>query len=302
MNLRAIDLNLLTVLDALLDEAHVTRAAERLGMSQPAVSNALERCRHLFKDPLLLRGQGMMRRTPKADSLRLPLKNLLADALALVEPVAPDLMQLQQTVHLNMPDFAASLVVGQLYADVARTAPGVDLVIYPWRGPAAVLDELTKGTVDLAMATLPPPGASFRMRELRRTFYRVVMRKGHPAAADFSLQRWLSHPHVSVSASGDTEASVDRALLAHQLERRVSLIVPSFLMVPNLLLQSDLIAVVPNRFVPKDDGRFAVFEPPIPLDSFPVHIAWHVRRDKDVVVQHVAGLLADAISNDSGEV
>ncbi|WP_328700184.1 LysR family transcriptional regulator [Brucella tritici] len=86
MNLRSLDLNLLVILDALLDEAHVSRAADRLNLTQPAVSNALQRCRVLFNDQLLERGRGTMRRTPKAEALRAPLKTLLAGVLDLVDP------------------------------------------------------------------------------------------------------------------------------------------------------------------------------------------------------------------------
>ncbi|ERI13640.1 LysR family transcriptional regulator [Brucella intermedia] len=107
MNLRSIDLNLLVVLDALLDEAHVGRAANRVGLSQPAASAALQRCRELFGDELLERGRGTMRRTVRAESLRAPLKSLLAGITELVDPSEPPLEEIRQSLRLSMADYPA---------------------------------------------------------------------------------------------------------------------------------------------------------------------------------------------------
>ncbi|WP_198148023.1 LysR family transcriptional regulator [Elstera litoralis] len=131
MNLRTIDLNLLVILDALLDEAHVSRAADRLGLSQPATSAALERCRHLFADPLLERGKAGMRATPKAEALRAPIKSLLADIQGLVNPPETDLATLRQTIRIIMADHPAAMIVGPLHHRLSKTAPGLDLVIQP---------------------------------------------------------------------------------------------------------------------------------------------------------------------------
>ncbi|ATU90778.1 LysR family transcriptional regulator [Phyllobacterium zundukense] len=293
MNLRSVDLNLLVVLDALLDEAHVSRAADRLGLSQPAASSALERCRHLFNDPLLERGKGMMRLTPKAESLRVPIKNLLAEVEAVLDPPAIDLATLRQTVRVVMADYPAVVIVGPLHQELAKSAPGIDLVIRPWHGgPSDALDGLAKGTIDLAASVFPKIDVSFRRHELLQEHYVVMMRKEHPAAAGFNLEKWLAFPHVLVSGRGHTSGALDEALTVYGKERRVGIVVPSFLMVPLLLAQSDLIAMIPSLCVPKDGAKnFALFEPPIPVDGFALHLAWHVRRDQDPAVQHVAGII-----------
>src|ERR1700756_5383646 len=102
MNLRSFDLNLLVVLDALLDEAHVSRAADRLSLSQPATSAALQRCRHLFGDELLQRGRGTMTRTPKAEALRAPLKSLLTGVVELIDPTDVPLAEIRQTLRITI--------------------------------------------------------------------------------------------------------------------------------------------------------------------------------------------------------
>jgi len=292
MNLRSVDLNLLVVLDALLDEAHVSRAADRLGLSQPATSSALERCRQLFNDPLLERGKGMMRLTPKAESLRAPIKNLLAGVTAVLDPPVADLATLRQTVRIVMADHPAVVIVGPLHQELAKSAPGIDLVIQPWHGAADALDGLAKGTIDLAASVFPKVDVSFRRQELLQEHYLVMMRKDHPAAAGFNLEKWLAFPHVLVSGRGHTRGALDEALAAHGKERRVGIVVPSFLMVPPLLAESDLIAMIPSLCVPKNaEKRFALSKPPIPVDGFALHLAWHVRRDQDPAVQHVASII-----------
>lgn len=292
MNLRSVDLNLLVVLDALLDEAHVSRAADRLGLSQPAASSALERCRHLFNDPLLERGRGRMRLTAKAEALRAPVKNVLADIVAVLDPPAIDLATVRQTVRIVMADYPAVVIAGALHKALAETAPGIDLIIQPWHGANEALDGLAKGTIDLAASVFPKTDVSFQRHELLREHYVVIMRKGHPAADGFDLDKWLAYPHVLVSGRGHTKGPLDDVLTTHGRERRVGIVVPSFVMVPALLADSDLIAMVPSLCVPRDGvEKFALLAPPIPVEGFALHLAWHVRRNKDAAVQHVASIV-----------
>lgn len=292
MNLRAIDLNLLVVLDALLDEGHVSRAAARLGLSQPATSSALDRCRHLFGDPLLVRGRGVMRPTPKAETLRAPLKAMLAQLAAVLDPPAVDLRTIVQAVRIVMADHPATAIIGPLHRRLQVTAPGIDLVVQPWAGAAAALDLLARGAADLAVSVFPVLDQDFRRRELLTERYVVMMRRDHPAAAGFDLERWLAWPHILVSGRAETRGALDDALARLGLDRRIGLVIPSFLMVPPLVAGSDLIAMLPSRCLPAGAERdFALFDPPIPVDGFPVHLAWHVRRDRDPAVRHVADMI-----------
>ncbi|MCR6499723.1 LysR family transcriptional regulator [Shinella sp. CPCC 101442] len=298
MNLRSIDLNLLVILDALLDEAHVSRAGAKLNLSQPATSSALDRCRHLFADPLLERRKGGMRLTPKAQALRDPLKNLLVGIAAVVDAPEESLSDIRQTVRVTTADHPGILIAGPLHRALARSAPGIDLVIQPWHGAPAALESLARGASDIAVSVFPTiDETAFHRETLLDEHYVVAMRKNHPAAGDFSFERWLDYPHILVSGRGDTRSSLDDQLATLGSVRRVGIVVPSFLMVAPLLDDSDLIAMMPAHTLPQDaQGRFHVAPPPIPVAGFPLHLAWHRRRDKDRAVQHVADVLRAVFS------
>ncbi len=296
MNLRSIDLNLLVILDALLDEAHVSRAAERIGLSQPAASSALDRCRQLFRDRLLERGQGGMVLTPKAQALAGPVKEVLGGVAALLGPRESDLATLRQTVRLVMADYPAAVIAPALRARLAVSAPGITLAILPWHGAAAALEGLGRGTVDLAVSVFPAADADFTRRELLRESYLVAMRRDHPAAETFDLDAWLADPHVLVSGRGEARTPVDEALARIGRARRIGMIVPSFSLVPPLLAGSDLLALLPSRCLPSSSQTGLVAHPPpIPVEGFPLHIAWHKRRASDPATRHVAALVEDLI-------
>ncbi|MDO9707526.1 LysR family transcriptional regulator [Paracraurococcus lichenis] len=298
-NLRRLDLNLLVALDALLAEAHVSRAARRLGLSQPATSAALERLRHLFRDPLLERTRGGMRPTPRAEALRAPLRAALDAVAGVLGAAEPDLAGMRRPVRLLLADAPALEAATLLVARLAATAPGVTPVLLPWRGAPDALARLAAGEADLVASVLPPLGPEFRSRPLFEESYCIAMRLHHPAVAGFDLDRWLAHPHVVVSGRGEAATPLDAQLAALGRSRRVGAVVPSFLMVPPLLLRSDLIALLPGRCIPPDlAGELATFAPPVPVDGFRLGLAWHVRRESDALVRHVAALLAGVLGGD----
>ena len=295
-NLRAIDLNLLVVLDALLDEAHVSRAALRLNLSQPAASAALQRCRALFADDLLERGRGTMRRTPKAEALRGPLKSLLAGVRGLVDPPATPLREIARVLRLSMADNPAVAIVGALQRRLRQAAPGVDLVVQPWQGSDVAAQALRTGETDIAVSAFEGDLDGIVRRKLSDERYVVAMRADHPAARGLDLARWLDWPHVVVSGHGARHGILDDLLAREGRERRIGLVVPSFQMVPAVLLESDLIALMPARTVPAADrSGLAVLEPPIPVPGFPLHMAWHRRQDGDPVVGLVAAVMTDIL-------
>lgn len=292
MNLRSIDLNLLVVLDALLEEQHVSRAALRLGLSQPATSSALERCRALFADPLLERRAGGMMRTPRAEALREPIRAILDNITVVIDPRPPVLAELKQPFRIVMADPVATLLTPILQSDLARTAPSVDLIIQPWHGAAAALESLGSGRSDLAVSVFPSVPADFHRDHLVDETYVVVMRAGHPAAAKLDLETWVSYPHILVSGRGEAQGPLDGLLAQQGLRRRVGVVVPSFALATALLLGSDLLAMLPSRSAPAaDDPKFAIRPPPLPVEGFPLHLAWHNRRDNDPLVAHVRAVI-----------
>ncbi len=297
INIRAVDLNLLAVLDALLDEAHVTRAATRLGLSQAAASNALERCRYLFGDPLLERAGRRMRLTPRAEALKPELRAVIADIEAVLTPGSLDLTTIQRTVRIITADIMSALLASPMHQALSLTAPGINLAYQPWQGAEIAVEALERGSSDLAISIFAPLSGDLRSRKLFDERYVVIMRRGHPAALDFNLDRWLAWPHLIVSASGDTRGSLDDILLPFGKSRRVGMAVPSFSMVPEIVRQTDLIALTPTQALggTRRDGLH-IFEPPLPIPAFALSLAWHRRRDDDPVVQHVAEAVGAALA------
>jgi len=297
MNLRTIDLNLLVILDALLDEAHVSRAAQRLGLTQPAVSAALRRCRALFGDPLLDRGRGLMRRTPRGEALRAPLKTLLGEVQALIDPPEIPLDQIRQSIRVMIADQIAALLLPQLLDRLQAAAPGIDLVVRTWRGAEQAYTDLLSGDVHLAMSLFDREAEGIDRRHILDEHYVVVMRADHPAAANFDRDAWLAFPHVVVSGSGETRTPLDARLAALGHRRRIGIVVPSFMMVPDILLATDFIAMMPAHAIPGGLlDRIIVHAPPLPVDGFPLHLAWASRARGDRGLMYVTNELAALVA------
>jgi DNA-binding transcriptional LysR family regulator len=282
------DLNLLVVLDALLEEAHVSRAALRLNLSQPAVSNALQRCRELFDDPLLERGRGTMHRTARAEALRGPLKSLLADVHALVDPPDIALHEIRQVVRITAADDPTFVVAAPLIAALSGSAPGLTVIFQSWSGTDAAAPALLDGETDIAISTFAGDIEGLDRMLLLEESYVVAMRRDHPAAQDFSLEGWLGSPHVVVSGQGALRTPLDAQLAAMNRARRVGVVVASFQLVPPLLSGTDLMAMLPRHGIGlQRHSELVTFEPPIDVPGFPLHLAWHQRQSKDRAVQHV---------------
>lgn len=300
MNLRSIDLNLLVILDALLDEAHVSRASRRLNLSQPATSNALQRCRHLFDDELLERGRGTMRLTQHAEALRGPLKSLLAGVERLVDPPETLLADVERTLRLSMADYPAVTIIQPLQARLRAEAPKIDLVIQPWHGSKVAQAALLAGDTDIAISVFDRELPNICRRELLQETYVVALRDGHPAAVHFNLKRWLEFPHIVVSSQGSTRGNLDDTLDRIGHVRRVGLVVPSFQMVPGVLAQSDMIALLPSRCFPERASAGIVLrDPPIPIPGFSLSMAWLERTSDDVAIKFAIDSLLRVIKGNT---
>lgn len=294
MNLRGIDLNLIVILDALLEEAHVSRAAHRLNLSQPAVSSALQRCRNLFSDRLLERGRGGMSLTPLAETLRAPLRSILAEVETLLSPEEMPLDRIERVVRITTADDPAAMLACPLVEGLARTAPGITVVFRPWLGQEAVTRELVDGDTDIAIAVFDSEIENVEIRPLFDADYVVAMRRGHPAVEAFDLDAWLAWPHVVVSGRGHLRTPLDSQLGSMGFRRRVGLVVPSFQLVPAVLAATDLIAMLPRQSLAAHKHLdLAVFPPPIAVNSFTLKLAWHVRQNLDKAVQHVCGIVRE---------
>jgi DNA-binding transcriptional LysR family regulator len=294
-DIKKVDLNLLVVLDVLLDEGNATRAAARLGYTQPTISGMLARLRDLFGDPLFVRTQRGLLATPRAEGLRGPLKQVLADSRALVarDPFDPAVAEATFTISSN--DYMQQAILAPLVSALRGQAPNVRLAIAP---PITVglADALARGTIDLAI-TIPEFAMSdLPSRLLYRERYLVAVRPQHPLArgAAMTVEAFCGYDHVIVSPTGGSfEGPTDEALMRRGLRRTVRYSVPSFLLLPEILEADDLVALVPSRLLREEDERLVVLEPPLEVPSFDVIAVWHPRVDKDIAHRWLRQFLAE---------
>jgi DNA-binding transcriptional LysR family regulator len=248
MNLNSLDLNLLVALDALLREANVSRAAMRIGLSQPAASHALQRLRDLVKDPLLVRAGTRMELTPRALSLRAPLAQALEQVRGLFVPDAFDAARSERQFRLMMPDLAVELLMPPLMEKITRVAPNVRIDVVPWRGPAIFTAEFAR-TIDLVIS-IGDAFKGFHRQLLYTDSDALAVRRGHPAGAKLKKREaFLQARHVAVIIRGQSEDLIDRWLRPKGIERKIALVVPGYIEALHVAARTDLIAFVPRRLI-----------------------------------------------------
>jgi len=277
------DLNLLAVLDAVLRERSVQRAAERLAMTPSAVSHALARLREVVGDPLLVRTSKGMVPTARAERLAPRLRDALGALQGVFDDDAAfDPSAAQRFFTISSADLAQFVILPPLLKQLAREAPGLRLVVRPPR--PEMLDQLASGAVDLAFSVMQDAPEGFRCQAVFREEFLCMLRKGHPAAAaPLTLERWLSLQHLSVAPRGGPGSIVDDALAKLGKQREIALVVPHFLMAPLIVAETDLALLLPARIA----RRYAtllpleLLPPPLPLAAFTIAQLWHERAHGD---------------------
>ncbi|WP_158784974.1 LysR family transcriptional regulator [Pantoea sp. BAV 3049] len=279
--IRTMDLNLLKALDALLDERSVTRAADRLALTQPAVSGMLTRLRDCFGDPLFSRTQRGIVPTSRALELAAPVKQILSDMDALLQPKAFDPASAELTLTIAATDYALKAVVVPFIARLRQEAPGVKVSVVAI-DYSQLQTQLERGDIDLALVTPETTPEGLHARNLFDEEYVCIMRSDHPQAREaLTLDRFCKLDQVLVSHTGGRfSGATDEALAKIGKKRRVVMAVNSFLMLPEILRVSDLIAVTPYRLAATTDGM-VVKTPPLPVAGFTKTLAWHDRTHRD---------------------
>jgi DNA-binding transcriptional LysR family regulator len=282
-DIRRVDLNLLVVLDVLLEERNVSRAARRLALTQSTVSGMLARLREALGDPLFVRARHGLRPTPRAEAMTAPLRRWLDDARALVAPAEFEPASWRGAVVISSTDYMQETLLLPFLRELGVEAPGLRVALAP-----LVIDglaeKLAAAALDLAV-TIPefaPPGLP--SRRLYRDEYVVAMRASHPLARRrrLTLDDFCRFEHVLVSPSGGAFAGpADAALARLGRERRVRNSVPTFLLVPQMLEVEDLIAVLPRHLVAGRAGRLYLHSPPLEIPGFDVIAVWHPRVHDD---------------------
>jgi DNA-binding transcriptional LysR family regulator len=311
LNFRTLDLNLLRVFDAVMSEGSLTRAAERLAMTQPAVSHALRRLRAALGDELFVRTAQGMSPSAHAQSLWPPVRAALT---SLRQALAPDEFDPQRDavqLRLAMADATAALLAPGLVRAIESAGALANLRVLPLttRDPRGLVEagdaDVAVGFFPEAMTAIAAQGQDAMLRHARiyTTRYVCVMRRGHPLAAPaglpLTLDAYCNAHHLLVSFSGRPHGLVDQALTAIGRQRRIVLTVNQFFTAGRVVARSDLLTVLPEGFVEATGCQNELVTLELPLDLGPVNVEmiWHLRFDADPAHRWLRGLL-QAVANE----
>ena len=310
LNFRTLDLNLLRVFDVVMAERNLTRAAERLSITQPAVSNALKRLRESVGEDLLTRAPSGVKPTPRAEALWPEVRSALGNLHAALAPGEFDPSTDAATFHIAMADATAALYMPRLVSHIEHSQALVDLRVVPLttRDPSAMLE---RGDADLAIGHFPEAVAGLlgqasdsplRHTPLHETEYVCVMRQGHPLAGRaLTLDAYCEAKHLLVSLSGRPHGLVDQALAPLGRQRRVVLTVNQYFTAGRVVAESDLLTVLPASLVAATGYHEQVVMKPLPfqLPGMSVAMLWHLRNDRSSAHEWLRERLLEAASQAS---
>jgi DNA-binding transcriptional LysR family regulator len=299
MNWGAFDLNLLIVFDAVMQERSVTRAGNRIGLSQPAMSHALNRLRYMLKDELFIRTPDGMVPTPRAEVLAQPLRSALSEMQLALEPAAFDPAVSDRRFALAVNNYAAVVLAAPLVAAVSAAAPAVSLDLRP-SGTLDIIDRLDRGDLDVTIGGMDSPGERFAAAPLFEDPFVMVMRRGHPASRrKLTAAAVAALPHLDISSSREDTSFKDRWLAEQGLVRRIALRAP-YLSAAAILVQSDLVVTLSRRIAQEfvRNHPLVICKPPYESPLVRTVMLWHRRLDRhpahrwlrDVVVSVAKGL------------
>jgi DNA-binding transcriptional LysR family regulator len=294
-NFRTLDLNLLRVFDEVMAERSLTRAAHKLSLTQPAVSNAMRRLRDALGDELVRRHGHGVEPSPRALQLWPGVREALRQMQATLIPQPFHPASANSTFVLAMADATAAELMGGMAKLLQEHAPGVSLRVLPLttRDPRVMLE---RGDADLALGYFPAvltdltareqtgEAVAFAHQRMYAGQYVCVMRKDHPLAhAPMTLDTYCQAQHLLVSFSGRPYGFVDEALASHGRQRRIVMTVNQFFTAGRVVTNSDLLTVLPRHFVPTTGMANELVLKDLPLDVPPVHVeaVWHVRHQHE---------------------
>jgi DNA-binding transcriptional LysR family regulator len=297
-NLRAVDLNLLVVFDALMTEHSVTRAAERNGLSQPAVSKALGRLRFLFGDPLFVRHDRAMVPTQRAKSLAGPIHTALRDISRTLTAPAFDPLRVEARLHVASIDVYHTPLLAVLLRRLRQEAPGVDLHVHAL-DIGTVRSQLASGEIALAFSPVDAQAAGFHALPLwKDRLVTLTCKRSGPKS--LTLEEFAALPHVvdaghvQMGEDGSARSVVDVLLGARGLRRRIALVLPTAAGLPHMVASTDLIATLPQRIATGLAAQADVNLIPCPLDiEVRPHMIWHARTNQDPVAGFVRQIVSE---------
>lgn len=292
------DLNLLPIFVALLEERSVTRAADRLGMTQSALSNALTRLRTTLQDPLFIRERYGMRPTPKAEALAPALTSALAalDTVVLGQQ-AFDPSRADQLITIAPNSYVEFVFVPALAARLRELAPGMRLRTLPFGADLAATG-VTSGTTALVLGRITDAPDNLVVQHIADDGLACVVRADHPTAGKKKVTKaqYERMKHVNLlPAGGRLRAGLFQALERGGLKRDVAVTVTHFMSIPEIVAATDYCATLPKLICRRlaSDARLKVLQTPVDLGTFPMQMAWHVRHRHDPVHVWLRGVVAE---------
>ncbi|MCO4319358.1 LysR family transcriptional regulator [Phyllobacterium sp. 21LDTY02-6] len=298
------DLNLLPIFLALMDERNVTRAARRLGMTQPALSNALNRLRDTLRDPLFIRERYGMKPTQMAEELAPVVRAALAgldDAILGQQQFDPALATRQFTVAPN--SYVEFVLMPVIAARLREQAPGLRLRLTPF-GNDLVETGAISGTTEMVLGRIMDAPDNMVVQHLMDDGLACVVRKDHPEIGDsISQEQYERMKHVNVLPPGRMRTGLFQALQQRGVKRDVAVSVTHFLAVPEMIAVTDYCATLPRLICERlrRDQRLKVLPAPVDLGSFPVELAWHVRYRSDPAHRWLRSLIGEVARQISAE-
>jgi DNA-binding transcriptional LysR family regulator len=296
-NLRAVDLNLLVVFDALMAERSVTRAAEKNGLSQPAVSKALNRLRHLFADPLFVRRDRAMEPTDRAMLLAGPIHAALRDISRTLTNAAFDPSQAKGRVQIASIDVYHTPLIAELVYRLRAQAPGLDLHVHALDS-SRVRDLLAGGDVAIAFSPFDTHTAGFHSLPLW-TDHLVTLTGKRSGVKSLTPEAFAAAPHVvdaghvHIKDDGTVTSVVDALLGARGLKRHIALVLPTAAGLPFMVASTDLIATLPRKIAMGLGALNEVNLIPCPFEiNVTPHMIWHASTDADPLLRWVRQIIA----------
>ncbi|MFV2949586.1 LysR family transcriptional regulator [Pseudomonas japonica] len=281
--LRRIDLNLLMTLHALLLERHVTRASVRLHKSQPAVSHALAQLRAHFDDQLLIRRNGQLVLTARAQSLLIPLEQALRNLNDLLGASQFDPSKSHARFRLSLSDYATRRVLPGLVRHMRKVAPGIDLAVSQ-ASRETMMAQLADGELDVALGIFPEYPEGIHVQELfPEHFVSLADESALPECGCLTLDEWLERPHVMLALRPDANDEIERVLAAMGVRRRIAVALPHWSAAIELIAGTDLILTVASWAVGEmcKYPTLRTFDAPLELPTLSYQQAWHVRKEAD---------------------
>lgn len=298
------DLNLLPIFVALMEERSVTRAAERMGMTQPALSNALSRLRLMLQDQLFVRERYGIQPTPIA----LELSPLIAEALAQLDDAvlgqqAFDPAHAERLFTIAPNGYVEFVIVPAVLARLEKVAPGIKLRLTPFGNDLAETG-VVSGTTALVLGRIVDPPNNLVVQHLFDEGLACAVRADHPDIGEaMTREQFETMKHVNIVTPGRMRAGLFQALSQHQLKRDVAISVTNFFAVAEMVAVTDYCATLPSLICRRlmHDPRLKVLPAPVDLGSFPVEMAWHVRYRHDPAHRWLRGLIGEVITDIKGK-